>query len=395
MTPAARIAAAIEVLDQVFDGLAAEQALTRWARGARYAGSKDRAAVRDHVFQALRCRRSYAALGGGESGRAVMVGALRADGVDPAMHFTGEGHAPDPLSDDEEALSAPELSNAQNADLPDWLWHVFQDDLGADAMAQARAQRERAPIALRVNLKMKSVSQAVEMLEKNGVFASPIEACDTALIVAEGARKIRQSQAYQTGVVELQDVSSQCAMARVTVPPRARVLDYCAGGGGKTLALAAMAPEAAEPARFFAHDIAPGRMADLPARAARAGVEITVLDAAQINQNGPFDIVICDVPCSGSGTWRRAPEAKWRLTPERLEDIVQNQWDILQKSCNFLRPGGQLIYTTCSILVRENAAQIRAFCGENADDFTLQDDIQMPISETGDGFFFASLLRKN
>lgn len=394
MTPAARIAAAIQVLDQVRDGLAAEQALTRWARGARYAGSKDRAAVRDHVFQALRCRRSYAALGGGQDGRAVMIGALRAEGIDLATIFTGEGHAPNPLSETELAVAPPDLSEAQKADLPDWLWRVFQEDLGEDAMAQARAQRDRAPIALRVNVKMKNVAQAIAILERYGVGAVPLEACDTALIVTDGARKIRGSQAYLSGVVELQDVSSQSAMARVTVPPGARVLDYCAGGGGKTLALAAVAPEGTAPARFFAHDIGPGRMADLPARAARAGVKVSLLETADINRHAPFDTVLCDVPCSGSGTWRRAPEAKWRLTPDRLAELLQIQMDILQSSCKFLRPGGQLIYTTCSVLTRENTAQVRAFCDAHSEDFTLQDAIQTSISETSDGFFFASLLRK-
>ncbi|MEM7731674.1 MAG: RsmB/NOP family class I SAM-dependent RNA methyltransferase [Pseudomonadota bacterium] len=394
MTPAAHIAAAIDVLDQVFEGQAAEQALTRWARGARYAGSRDRAAVRDHVFQALRCRRSYAALGGGQDGRAVMIGALRAEGVDPVTLFTGEGHAPRGLSDGERAVPHPTLSEADSADLPDWLWRVFQTDLGADAMVQARAQRDRAPIALRVNLNMKTLSHSIDMLKNDGVIAGPVEGCETALIVSEGARKIRQTEAYLTGVIELQDVSSQSAMARVTVPQGARVLDYCAGGGGKTLALAARARQGPDHARFFAHDRTPARMADLPSRAARAGVCVTLLESDEIGRHQPFDIVLCDVPCSGSGTWRRTPNAKWRMTPSRLEEFINIQIDILQSSCDFLRPGGQLIYTTCSVLARENMAQIRRFCGANADQYVLEDDLQMPVTETGDGFFFASLIRK-
>ncbi|MEM6588573.1 MAG: RsmB/NOP family class I SAM-dependent RNA methyltransferase [Pseudomonadota bacterium] len=393
MTPAARIAAAIEVLDQVFDGLAAEQALTRWARGARYAGSKDRAGVRDHVFQALRCRRSYAAMGGGEDGRAVMIGALRADDVDPGTVFTGEGHAPDILSAVETAVTPATLSEAQSADLPDWLWRVFEADLGADAMAQARTQRNRAPVGLRVNIQMNTVLQTIEMLEGDGIIAMPVEACETALIVTEGARKIRQSQAYLTGAVELQDVSSQSAMARVTVPPGARVLDYCAGGGGKTFALAALAQNDPDPVRFFAHDIAPGRMADLPTRATRAGVEVTLLETSEIDRQAPFDIVLCDVPCSGSGTWRRAPEAKWRLTLDRLEELSRIQMDILQSSSKFLRPGGQLIYTTCSVLTRENADRIQAFSNAHPGQYDLQQQIQTPVSDIGDGFFYASLIR--
>ncbi|MEO0370044.1 MAG: RsmB/NOP family class I SAM-dependent RNA methyltransferase [Pseudomonadota bacterium] len=394
MTPAARISAAIEVLGRVFDGLPAEQALTRWARGARYAGSKDRAAVRDHVFQALRCRRSYAALGGGADGRAVMIGALRADGADPATLFTGEGHAPAPLTEDEWGMPDVTLSEAEDADLPDWLWRVFEEDLGGQAKAQAQAQTSRAPVAMRVNLKIKNASQAIEILKDDGIEAHRVDGLDIALIATEGARRIRGSKAYLSGLVELQDVSSQSAMGRITLPLGARVLDYCAGGGGKTLALAAMVPAGPPHAQFFAYDADPGRMTDLPSRAARAGVKVAVLEAGDIARHAPFDVVLCDVPCSGSGTWRRSPEAKWKLTLDRLQNLIDIQRDILHSSSNLLAAGGQLIYTTCSILNRENAAQIDAFC-QTYPEFERQDQHHWPVTDTGDGFFFASMIRRN
>ncbi|MEO0772604.1 MAG: RsmB/NOP family class I SAM-dependent RNA methyltransferase [Pseudomonadota bacterium] len=394
MTPAARISAAIEVLDQVFDGLAAEQALSRWARGARFAGSKDRAAVRDHVFQALRCRRSYAAMGGGEDGRSVMIGGLREQGVDPATLFTGEGHAPRALTGAEMVVREPEMSQADTADLPDWVWSLFQQDLGQDAMAQAVVLRGRAPIALRVNHRMKTTQQAIEMLSVDGVEASPVPGCDTALIATQGARRIRQSQAYLTGVVELQDVSSQSAMARIRLAPGARVLDYCAGGGGKTLALAAMATQDGRPTQFFAHDADPRRMVDLPARAARAGVDVTRLHSDGVGRHAPFDLVLCDVPCTGSGTWRRTPDAKWRLTQGGLDKLIEIQQDILRTACGLVGPGGRLVYTTCSILARENMDQVEAFRQAHPSAFDLEDHIQIPVSDTSDGFFFASLVRK-
>lgn len=391
MTPGARILAAIEVLDQVLSGMAAEQALTRWARQARYAGSKDRAAVRDHVFQALRCRRSYAALGGGSDGRAIMIGAVRAKDGDPETLFTGDGHAPAPLGPEERASAGSDLSEADMADLPDWLWSVFVEDLGPRAMDMAMAQKARAPVALRVNIRMNTVPQAIEMLSQDGIFAEPVPSCPTALIVRDGERKIRNAMAYTSGAVELQDVNSQAAMTRVSIPPHARVLDYCAGGGGKTLALAAALPTS-RPAQFFAHDNDPSRMADLPARAQRAGVDVTRLRIGDVEKFGPFDLVLCDVPCSGSGTWRRTPDAKWSLTPDRLQTLEEIQRDILRRARDLLRPGGHLIYTTCSVLRRENEDQMTWFQQQHPKD-ALKDDVFWPVSETGDGFFYAALRR--
>lgn len=391
MTPGARILAAIEVLDQVLSGMAAEQALTRWARQARYAGSKDRAAVRDHVFQALRCRRSYAALGGGSDGRAIMIGAVRAKDGDPETLFTGDGHAPAPLGPEERASAGSDLSEADMADLPDWLWSVFVEDLGPRAMDMAMAQKARAPVALRVNIRMNTVPQAIEMLSQDGIFAEPVPSCPTALIVRDGERKIRNAMAYTSGAVELQDVNSQAAMTRVSIPPHARVLDYCAGGGGKTLALAAAQPTG-RPAQFYAHDSDPSRMADLPARAQRAGVDVTRLRIGEVEKFGPFDLVLCDVPCSGSGTWRRTPDAKWSLTPDRLQTLAEIQRDILRRARDLLRPGGHLIYTTCSVLRRENEDQMTWFQQQHPKD-ALKDDVFWPVSETGDGFFYAALRR--
>ena len=166
MTPAARVQAAIEILDAMAGGLAAEQALTRWARGARYAGSKDRAAVRDHVFSVLRGKRSCAALGGGENGRALMLGRVRAEKTDPETIFTGEGHAPATLTAQErDAGATPE--EAESRDLPDWLWARFKDSLGEeDAVAAAEALRHRAPVCLRHNPRMKSAVEVMDMLEQ-------------------------------------------------------------------------------------------------------------------------------------------------------------------------------------------------------------------------------------
>ncbi|MEQ8868586.1 MAG: RsmB/NOP family class I SAM-dependent RNA methyltransferase [Roseovarius sp.] len=343
------MAAAIAVLDQVLDGQPAEQSLTRWARGARYAGSKDRAAVRDHVFQALRCLRSYACLGGARTGRGVMIGAIRAEDTDPETLFTGEVHAPAPLTPEERTAGAPPEADGDRLDLPDWLVTAFRETLGNEAEAAAHALRSRAPVTLRVNIRLKNLSQAIEFLKEEGISAHPVDIAPTALIVSSGARRIAGSAAYRDGIVELQDGSSQAAMHALTLAPGSRVLDYCAGGGGKTLALAAR-----HDATWFAHDAEPARMKDLPPRAARAGCDVTLLSAADLAGHATYDLVLCDVPCSGSGTWRRAPEAKWRLAPGRLSELTKLQTEILERAAALVRPGGTLVYTTCSILRAEN-----------------------------------------
>lgn len=388
MTPGARVAAAIEVLDQVLDGQPAEQSLTRWARGARYAGSKDRAAVRDHVFQALRCLRSYACLGGARTGRGLMIGALRDEGRDPDTLFTGEGHAPAPLSPEEHAAGAPPEAEGDRLDLPDWLVTAFQEALGDAAEPAALALRTRAPVTLRVNERLKTREQAIEFLLEDGVSTRPSDIASTALTVVDGARRINGSAAYSDGLVELQDGSSQAAMQAIDLPDGSRVLDYCAGGGGKILALAARKSGA-----WFAHDADPNRMKDLPARAARAGSAITRLSTPETAEAGPFDLVLCDVPCSGSGTWRRAPEAKWRLTPERLTDLVALQADILRHAEALVRPGGLLAYTTCSVLPRENEKAISKFLS-NTDVWEVEFTENWPISEAGDGFFLGQLRKR-
>ena len=385
MTPGARVAAAIGILDAVLDGQPAEQALTRWARGARYAGSKDRAAVRDHVFQALRCRRSYACLGGGETGRHIMIGALRAAGEDPADLFTGQGHAPPCLTDEENTGGCAPETDSQELDLPDWLIPEFQASLGVDAAAAARALQSRAPVILRVNTRMKTVRQAIEILRENGIEAEPCELAPTALHVVQGARRIATSAAYKAGIVELQDGSSQAAVAHIDLTGVRRGLDYCAGGGGKVLALAARSD-----ADWSAHDADARRMADLPQRAARAGAQISVLPPGSAAVQQPFDLVLCDVPCSGSGTWRRSPDAKWRLTPERLHALVLLQADILAEAAALVRPGGLLAYATCSVLRQENEEQIAAFLQKHQG-WALQNTRRWPIGPHGDGFFLAQL----
>jgi len=388
MTPAARQQAAIEILDRVLAGDPAEKALTSWGRKSRFAGSKDRAAVRDHVFTALRCLQSHAALGGARSGRGLILGALREAGQDPDEVFTGQGHAPAPLSETEGQLP-PAPVGPEALDIPDWLWLEFASSLGAQAEAAARALRSRAPVHLRVNAARGSLQKALESLASEGIATQPHPAAATALEITEGARKLRNSKAYQDGLVELQDAASQAVVELLPLQDGMKVLDYCAGGGGKSLAMAARAK-----IQLFAHDAEPRRMKDLPQRAARAGAGISLLASGALDRNGPFDLVLCDVPCSGSGSWRRAPEGKWRLTRENLQSLHQTQSDILREAARLTAPGGSLAYATCSMLSGENSAQVQSFIHDNPE-WSVAAEQSWQVQDGTDGFYVAVLTRAN
>lgn len=381
MTPGARLQSAIDVLDAWGGGLPVEQALTNWARSARYAGSGDRASVRDHVYDILRARGTCAALGGGESGRALALGLLRMQDLDAGALFTGVGHAPAPLSQAEREGGTPP---APTADVPDWALPHLEARLGDDLLPTIAAFRSRAPVYLRVNLRRGDGAEALAALARDGVEAEAVAGSATALVVTSGARRIKSSAAYQDGLVELQDLSVQRAIAAIGWP-EGRILDYCAGGGGKALAIADICG-----ADVFAHDANPRRMADLAPRAERAGVTIRTRERGELARMGGFDAVLCDVPCSGSGTWRRDPEAKWRLTPGRLAELERVQAQILAEAAPLVRPGGMLVYMTCSLFPAENEAQIASFTAQFPGWQAQQMVCETPVAAS-DGFFHAVL----
>ncbi|AGT09608.1 RsmB/NOP family class I SAM-dependent RNA methyltransferase [Paracoccus aminophilus] len=383
MTPAARISAAITILDRVLGGEPAEAALIRWSRASRYAGSGDRAAVRDLVFDSLRRLRSRATLGGAMTGRGVLLGACREAGRDPAEIFSGEGHAPAVLTEAELALGrAP--AGAEALDLPDWMLGEWQASLGDQAEAVAEAMRTRAPVWLRVNPRKADPKAAQAALAAEGILTETSPLLETALEVREGSRKLANAQAYREGLVELQDLSPQLACA--ALPLTGSVLDFCAGGGGKALALAGRGA-----ASVSAHDIDRARMANLPERARRAGGTIRLVPPGKAA--GRFDLVVADVPCSGSGTWRRTPDQKWRLTEADLERLGGLQTQILDQSAEVVAAEGHLAYMTCSVFARENQDQVQAFLSRNSG-FVLEKVTEYSPLTASDGFFCA-ILRRN
>ncbi|MCA0203303.1 MAG: RsmB/NOP family class I SAM-dependent RNA methyltransferase [Proteobacteria bacterium] len=386
MKPAAREAAAIEILDRWREGRAVEAALTAWGRASRFAGSGDREAVRDLVFGAVRRFRSAAALGGGSTGRALLLGLARAEGRLPEG-WTGEGHAPVPLTMAEAALMEaplPRLTRGEALDCPDWLLPAFDAALGQDADPVLALMRDRAPVFLRVNRGRASRGAVIAELAEAGIEARTHPLAETALEVTAGARKLRTSAALAEGRVELQDAASQAVALDFAAVASGPVLDYCAGGGGKALALAA------EGFAVTAHDAEPRRMGDLPVRAGRAGARIEVLAG---EASGLWPAVLADAPCSGSGSWRRAPEAKWAFTPERLVALNAVQTQILEACAALTAPGGVLGYATCSMLRAENEDRIAAFLAAQPG-WRLMAERRLTPLDGGDGFYLALLRRE-
>jgi len=386
VTPEARVAAAIAVLDGWLSGASAERLLTTWARANRYAGSTDRAGVRDLVFDAIRCRRSYAARGGAKTGRGLMIGALRAAGRDPGAVFTGAGYAPAPLAPGEGQGQDP-ATEAERLDCPDWLAPALRESLGRDFAPVMEALRHRAPVFVRANLARTTREAAQAALREERIETRPHPLSPSALEVIEGARKLQGSAAFRAGLVELQDAASQAVVDALGVRPGQRVLDYCAGGGGKALALAAQG------ATVMVHDVEPRRMADLPARAARAGVVLATLAPGELAKAGAQDLIFADAPCSGSGAWRRSPQGKWDLTPERLDELCRIQASILDEIAAFSAPGCAIGYATCSLIEAENGAQIVAFLARSPG-WRLASEHRFTPRDGGDGFYVALLTRE-
>lgn len=387
MTPAARYAAAIEILDRTMAGAPAERELTSWARSNRFAGSKDRAAVRDIVFDGLRNLRSYAHISGLPQARGVLVGRVMAMKQQLGDIFNGVGYAPSELTSEELALvnePKADMPRAVALDIPDWLEPEFNGD---DDYSRLKA---RAPIDLRVNLKKTTVENAAKALLRDGIETDVIPDVLTALRVRGETRKIPTTASYLDGHIELQDAGSQALVHALDLPDGGTVLDYCAGGGGKTLAMGSSANSAT---RFSAYDIDQNRLKALSERAKRAGVKVERLSTDPVKAQKKYDLVVLDVPCSGSGAWRRNPDAKWKLTADRLAELTSLQSNILENSQPLIADGGRLAYMTCSLFECENKRQVAEFIKKNplwvidkSNDLRLEDDT--------DGFHYSILRRK-
>ncbi len=380
MTPAARLAAAASVLDSIAQGRQpAEAVLKAWGQQNRYAGSKDRRAVADRVYKVLRARgRLSWAMGGREDGRALVIASLSLiDGLPleeiEALH-SGEGYGPRPLSKQERArLTAAdgELPGWVASGLPELAVEDFKATFGERWGEEARElMAPRAPIDLRVNGAVATVDEVEAELRDAGL--SPERTPFSALglrLPSEPPPNIQALDGFRAGRFEIQDEGSQIVSWLAGAAPGLTVVDYCAGGGGKTLALAQMMEGQG---RLVACDVVQKRLDNIRPRLARAGVEAELRLLGQNgggaeDLNGQADLVFVDAPCSGAGTWRRRPEDAWRLTPEEVERLHALQVRILQQAALLVRPGGRLVYVTCSMLSRENEVSTAAFEAAHAE----------------------------
>ncbi len=353
MTPAARAAAAIEILDTWEAGdQRAEKVLRDWGRANRYAGSGDRRAIGDLVYTCIRRRRSLLTGRSATGGRGMILGLVTDEGADPGDVFSGAKYAPAALTEAE--LAAPDTppSDPMRFDHPDWMEAPLKRSLGVEYPEVMEALQSRAPIGLRVNRLKTTVTDAVSALEADGVETIPSELDEDALVAPPGAR-IGQAEAYLSGEVELQDPASQAVARLAAAQAGETVLDYCAGGGGKTLALAA---HMGGKGRLIAHDIATERLKQTTSRAERASADVECRGPDDMGALiGACDLVFVDAPCTGSGSWRRDPEGKWRLTEQRFADYQTLQREVFASALSYVAPGGRLAYATCSVFTEENA----------------------------------------
>lgn len=392
MTPGGRAQAAIELLDAIIAaardaGPAADTVIARYFAERRYAGSKDRRAVRALAYAAIRRAGERP-----ESGRAALIGLADEDAALAAC-FTDEGHAPAAIVDDEPRAAAGVA--------PAWL----VERLRASGLEDAElvALKSRAPLDVRVNRHKADREQVREMLPD----AVELRAPDGLRLPAGTA--VDQLEAFRSGLIEVQDEGSQIVTMAARAEPGMAVVDLCAGAGGKSLALAAAMDNRGD---LLACDVDRGRLSRLPPRAERAGA--TIVETRLLNPNREAealadrreraDVVLVDAPCSGTGTWRRNPEARWRLSPERLGRLVATQQRLLKLAAALVRPGGALIHIVCSLLDEEGPGQVERFLADHPD--WRAEPLQLPAGrphrqgvrltpahDETDGFFVARLVR--
>lgn len=441
MTPSARLASAIEILALVdAERRPVAEVVRDWGKAHRFAGSGDRAALTTLVYDALRRRASAAFVMGDDTPRALMLGALalvRGMSVEAVSALcTGQAHAPEPLAEFERARLSHEQSHALmdappdvRADCPQWLFQSFVEGFGDDAEAEVAKLAERAPVDMRVNTLRARREEVLAQLSAFGAAPTPHAPAGVRLILPQDGRNpaLRGDELFLKGKIELQDEGSQLTSLLTCAQPGEQVLDFCAGAGGKTLALAAQMANAGQ---IYATDTDARRLSPLHERLLRAGarnVQVrtpraldakTRLEAQRavlrdLEQN--CDLVVLDAPCTGTGAWRRNPDAKWRIRQGALGIRRAEQSHVLEEGARYVKRGGRLAYITCSLLRAENEDQIAAFLAAHADfiphdmahlcararlpmlaPFVAQNGCGLTLSPRRcgtDGFYIASLLR--
>jgi 16S rRNA (cytosine967-C5)-methyltransferase len=431
MTPAARLSAAIELLQTIDDQrVPAAKALKEWGTAHRFAGSGDRAAISGLVWDVLRRRASSAWIMGEDTPRARLLGMLylerKLDADAIAALCDGSRFAPSALTEAERtALTSNSLAKAPDhvaGDYPEWLDPHLTEVFGEDRALEAAAMASRAPLDLRVNTLKAKREKMLGATAHLGAMPTPWSPLGLRIELGADARNpgIHAEEAFIKGAIEVQDEGSQLAALLSAAKPGEQVIDLCAGAGGKTLALAA---QMAGKGRLIATDYDKRQLAPIHERLSRAGVHNCDVRTprgegdALSDIRGSADLVMIDAPCTGTGTWRRNPDAKWRMRPGALELRLKSQAEVLDRAASLVKPGGRIAYVTCSVLASENGDQVRQFLGrqpdfavvppsetvaalwDKAEDFaaaTLQsaEGLLMTPRRTGTDGFFVSVLRR-
>jgi 16S rRNA (cytosine967-C5)-methyltransferase len=431
MTPAARLSAAIELIDTIdAQRVPAAKALKEWGTAHRYAGSGDRAAISGLIWDVLRRRASSAWIMDDNTPRARVLGMLKVErGLDVdaiAALCDGGRFAPEPLTDGERvALTSRSLENAPApiaGDYPEWLDGYLAQVFGDDRVAEATAMASRAPLDLRINTLKAKREKTLASLAHLGARPTRWSPAGLRIELGADARNpgIHAEEDFIKGAIEVQDEGSQLAALLSAAKPGEQVIDLCAGAGGKTLALAALMQGKG---RLIATDRDKRQLAPIHERLSRAGVHNADVRTPKGEGDtlgdirASADLVLIDAPCTGTGTWRRNPDAKWRMRPGALEVRLKDQIEVLDRATVLVKPGGRIAYITCSVLPPENGGQVRAFVarhpeftvvppsqtvtalGDKADEFaaaTLQspEGLLMTPRRTGTDGFFVSVLKK-
>jgi 16S rRNA (cytosine967-C5)-methyltransferase len=381
MTPAARLSAAIELIDTIdTQRIPAAKALKEWGTAHRYAGSGDRAAISGLIWDVLRRRASSAWIMEEDTPRARVLGMLKLErGLDVdaiAALCNGGRFAPEPLTERERtALASRSLAEAPAhiaGDYPEWLDGYLAQVFGDDRVAEATAMASRAPLDLRVNTLKAKREKILSSLAHLGAQPAPWSPMGLRIVLGADARNpgIHAEEAFIKGAVEVQDEGSQLAALLSAAKPGEQVIDLCAGAGGKTLALAAMMQGKG---RLIATDHDKRQLAPIHERLSRAGVHNADVRTPKgegdtlADIRATADLVLIDAPCTGTGTWRRNPDAKWRMRPGALEVRLKDQATVLDRAAALVKPGGRIAYITCSVLPPENGEQVRAFIDRHSD----------------------------
>jgi 16S rRNA (cytosine967-C5)-methyltransferase len=406
MTPGARLAAAIEIFAAIeSERRPAADALKSWGMAHRFAGSGDRAAIASLVYDALRRRSSSAWIMGAETPRAILLGMLKRErGLDTdaiSKLADGSRYAPAALSEEERhELDATNLAGAPPrvaGDYPEWLEPHFMRAFGDTRAEEGAALAARAPLDLRVNTLKAERDKAADMLSELNPEPTRWSPWGLRIHLAADAKSpaIHAEPAFLKGMIEVQDEGSQLAALFSGAKPGEQVIDLCAGAGGKTLALATMMQNKGQ---LYATDDNKRRLAPIHARLKRSGVRnVQVRSPKSVGSElddlaGRIDLVLIDAPCTGTGAWRRNPDAKWRMRPGALEQRVKEQAEVLDRAVPLLKAGGRIAYVTCSVLEEENAAQVRGFLGRH-EEFSVHPPVEVTQALGERALMFAKAAR--